>query len=111
MRENLSRSTLDYLENPEGWREFGTPFDVYMEERMLTHRLMRLAFEAGADWLVEVLEREREKSASQAAYALVLDREGQPSPDEAATGRGPSGPRPVFARSVTFGGCADYTDV
>jgi|GEM_PF-3018848 hypothetical protein len=41
---------------------------------------MDLAFEAGSDWLVLVLEREREKSASQAAYALVLDREvfGEP---------------------------------
>lgn len=81
VREDVSPSTLGYLENPEGWRSFGTPFDVYMEERMLTHRLMRLAFEAGADWLVVVLEREREKAASQAAYALVLDRKvfGKPA--------------------------------
>ncbi len=80
VRENVDRGTLDYLENPDGWRSFGTPFDVYMEERMLTHRLMRLAFEAGAEWLVEVLEREREKAASQAAYALVLDREVHGAP-------------------------------
>lgn len=79
-RENVDPSTLDYLGNPEGWRSFGTPFDVYMEERMLVHRLMRLAFEAGAEWLVELLEREREKAASQAAYALVLDREVHGAP-------------------------------
>jgi hypothetical protein len=36
-------------------------------------RHMRLAFEEGANWLVEVLEREREGVAAQAAYALALE--------------------------------------
>ena len=42
---------------------------------MLIHHLMRDAHQDGAPSLVEVLEGERERTAAQAAYALVhLDR-------------------------------------
>ena len=59
------------------------PYDVYLDARNLLHKLMRLAFEDGADWLVEVLEHEREGVAAQAAFALVLReraRAGTPVP-------------------------------
>ncbi len=36
---------------------------------MLTHKLMRLAFEGGAPWIVEELEKIRERDAAQFAYA------------------------------------------
>ena len=45
-----------------------------MRDRLILHRHMRLAFEEGADWLVEMLEEERESVAAQAAYALALER-------------------------------------
>ena len=50
------------------------PYEVYRDALMLLHRLMRLAFEAEADWLVETLEIKRESVAEQAAYALALER-------------------------------------
>ena len=51
------------------------PRDYFMGVRLLVCRFMRLAFEEEADWLVEMLEAERESVAAQAAYALALDRE------------------------------------
>ena len=54
-------------------RHYGPPFDAYQRDRRLTvPRHMRLAFEEGASWLVQVLGREREEVAAQAAYALAL---------------------------------------
>ena len=44
-------------------------------ERHLICRHMRLAFEESATWLVEILERQREEVAAQAAYALALGKE------------------------------------
>jgi len=49
------------------------PFDTFMSGRLLVCRHMRPAFEEGADWLVETLEREG--VAAQATYALALERE------------------------------------
>jgi hypothetical protein len=46
-----------------------------MHHRQIVCRHMRLAFEEGAHWLVEVLEREREGVATHTAYALALERE------------------------------------
>lgn len=49
----------------------GQPTEVYRDARRLTHKLMRLAYEEGADWLVEVLEyEERESASAQMAFAL-----------------------------------------
>jgi hypothetical protein len=62
--------TLAYAEEPD---DLEPPLDSPMGDRLLVSRLMHLAFEEGATWLVEVLERER--AAAQAAYALALDRE------------------------------------
>ncbi len=71
----VCNGTLAFQRDPDAWAGYGTPFDMHQEARMLLHRLMRLAFEADADWLVQVLEGEREAAAEQAAYALALDRE------------------------------------
>ncbi len=76
-RGRACAETLAYVEDPDGQGR-GThepPFDAYMRDRMLLHRHMRLAFEEGADWLVEMLEAEREQIAAQVAYALALGRE------------------------------------
>jgi hypothetical protein len=58
-------------------RPLAAPSSVrVMGVRLLVCRFMRLAFEEEeADWLVEMLEAERESVAAQAAYALALDRE------------------------------------
>lgn len=74
VESKVCMGTRRYLEDPDAFRNGLPPFDMHMESRMLIHRLMRLAFEADADWLVQVLEGERETSAAQAAYALALDR-------------------------------------
>lgn len=46
------------------------PSDCLLDTLMTMHKLLRLAFEDGESWLVEVLELERESVAAQAAYAL-----------------------------------------
>ncbi len=74
-RSRTCTETLAYAEDPGRYREpVDTPVDVYLSARILVHRLMRLAYEEDATWLVETLERERESVAEQAAYALALDR-------------------------------------
>lgn len=56
---------------------FGPPEDWYREPRLLLHKLMRLAYEGGPTAIVEMLEREREATAAQLAYALVdAERKG-----------------------------------
>ena len=47
------------------------PTEVYQDARRLLCNQMRVAYEEGADWLVEVLEYEREAAAAQLAFALV----------------------------------------
>ncbi len=75
-RSRTCTETLAYAEDPSHYREpVDTPVDVQLSARVLVHRLMRLAFEADATWLVETLEQKRESVAEQAAYALALDRE------------------------------------
>lgn len=76
-RERVSQEILAYVKDPgaNGWATHEPPYDAYMHDRLLLCRHMRLAFEEDADWLVEVLEGEREQVAAQAAYALALERE------------------------------------
>jgi hypothetical protein len=51
------------------------PEDCLLDTLMTMHKVLRLAFEDGESWLVEVLELERESVAAQAAYAM-RDRSG-----------------------------------
>ena len=84
---DLTRADVEsvaYARNPDrDDRRKLPPFDAFMMSRLLLCRHMRLAFEEDADWLVEVLEREREAVAAQASYALALDREAKlrPAPE------------------------------
>ena len=45
--------------------------DILLQRLNLLHRLTRIAHEAGAGDLVELLERERESTAAEAAVALA----------------------------------------
>ena len=71
-RGRTDAETLAYAEDHDpanrGINE--PPYEAFSADRMLVHRHMRLAFEAGATWLVELLETEREGVAAQVAYAL-----------------------------------------
>jgi len=51
-----------------------------MDVRMHLHRLMRLSWSVGQDWILEVLEEEREGASAQLAFALELraQQTGQP---------------------------------
>ena len=71
-RVRACRETLDVVEGLEG-RE--APYDAFAGDRLFVHRLMRLAYEDEASWMVEALEPHREKVAAQVAYALALERE------------------------------------
>jgi hypothetical protein len=76
-RGRTDTETLAYVQEPEpmGLRDHDPPYDSFLMDRMLVHRLMRLAFEEDASWLVEALEPEREQVSAQAAYALALQIE------------------------------------
>ena len=76
-RELADAETLGYVGDPEAAREDPRepPYEAFEYDRRLVCRHMRLAFEEGATWLVEVLEKLREETAAQAAYALALERE------------------------------------
>ncbi len=76
----LSRA---YPNPPEGVREMiaqwerderanrgPTPLDLLLDSYYTLCKLMRIAFEDGEDWLVEMLEHERQETAAQAAFAL-----------------------------------------
>jgi len=76
--ERVSADTLRYVfEDPHDpeVRDQKPPYDAWHHTRHMTHKLMRLAYEDGEDWLVGVLEPAREQAAAQAAFALVLERE------------------------------------
>ena len=75
-RERADAETLAYVEEADahGHGTHHPPYDTFMGARLLVCRLMRLAFEKDADWLVGALEVERENAARQAAYALALER-------------------------------------
>jgi hypothetical protein len=77
-RAFVEAETLMYVEDLKaGKREFGyaSPYDSHIMDAHLISRHMRLAFEDGATWLVEMLEPFREESAFQAAWALWLEEE------------------------------------
>lgn len=77
-REKIEAETPMYIEDlKEGRRDFGMapPLDVHLCDRTTVCRFMRLAFEERATWLVEILEKHREASAAQAAWALALYNE------------------------------------
>jgi len=70
----------------QGWNDppdIGTPYDTWRDTRTTIHMLMRLAFQQGEDWLVEILEHQREMNAAQTAFALahLRRRVESPGPD------------------------------
>ncbi len=75
----LSRA---YPNPPEGVREMiaqwerdcranrgPTPLDLLLDSLFTIHKLMRIAHEDGEDWLVEILEDQRQETAARAACA------------------------------------------
>jgi len=48
------------------------PVDIFMAARMHVHRLMRLSWSVGEDWLLEILEEERQAASAQLAFALEI---------------------------------------
>ena len=69
--------TLGYAWSIKEAYEGGPPEERYRGPRLLIHKLMRLAFEEGESYLVDLLERERESTAAQLAYALAdAERKG-----------------------------------
>jgi hypothetical protein len=72
IRERVSSETLHFdYSDPSGARGT-TPVELFMRHRELIHKLMRLAHEEGAGYLVETLEDHRESCAAQLAFALTL---------------------------------------
>ncbi len=47
-----------------------TPVDLLLDSYYTLCKLMRIAFEDGEDWLVEILEYQRQETAARAACAL-----------------------------------------
>ena len=74
-RERTCPETFEYVRDPEAPWSYPPPFDEYLRERHLVHKLMRLAYQEGSTTLVETLEPERERAAAQSAYAAALERE------------------------------------
>lgn len=75
-RTRVDAETLAYVEDPDanGRGTHEPPLETFLSAELLVCRLMRLAFEERAAWLVEALEVERESAARQAAYVLALER-------------------------------------
>ena len=48
------------------------PVDVLLDSLMTVRKLMRLADADGEDWLVEILEHERQELAARAAFACEI---------------------------------------
>jgi hypothetical protein len=59
----------------------GVPEDWCRHHRLLIHRLMRLAHEGGATYIVETLEKDREHVSQQLAYVMAdyEERVGSPA--------------------------------
>lgn len=88
--ERVCRETVgfDYRLGPDnmfGPRE--QPTDVYRDARHLLCKQLRLAYEESADWLVEVLEYEREAASAQLAFALEDYERKMGTPEERARWR------------------------
>ena len=47
-----------------------TPLDLLLDSLYTILKLMRLAHEDREDWLVEILEHQRQETAARAAYAI-----------------------------------------
>ena len=77
-RARADGGSIAYAEDPDEPRTHEPPSEAFRNARMLLHRLMRLAFENGADWLVESLEEDRQEVAAQCAYAIALEAEARP---------------------------------
>ena len=73
VRERVCAGTLEYVEDPDSWRDHSPPYDTHRSVRLLIHKVMRLAYGEGVGGLVESLEPDRESVAAQAAYALALE--------------------------------------
>ena len=76
--EKVRAGILRWEEDTDYAREF-SPEDHLLDTLATMHKLLRLAFEDGESWLVEVLEYERESVAAQAAYALRERAEARPA--------------------------------
>ena len=61
----LQRSAFD--ESPN----IGTSYDAWKRTRTTIHMLVRLAFQEGEDWLVEILEHARKMNSAQTAFAVA----------------------------------------
>lgn len=89
-RSRVDPETLGYVEGPpRGAGNAVPPSEVYRGERVTLARLMRLAFEGGAEGAVEALESLRALASEQCAYALALEAEAglrDGVPDEAGGG-------------------------
>jgi hypothetical protein len=80
-------------ENPHGPDD--EPTYIYDHARGLLCKLMRLAYQAGADWAVEVLELERESASAQLAFALEDYERKVGTPEERERRREEHERRPV----------------
>ena len=77
-REQVEPETFMYIEDRLAGKDtFHTspPYDTHRYEETIVCQHMRLASEQDATWLVEMLEKEREASAAQAAWTLALYNE------------------------------------
>lgn len=82
--ERVDEDTLvfDY----DGTDSEGTPIDWHYQDRMLLHKLMRLAHEErGPTWLIETLEEHRESISAQLAFALAHLEDWRSKRDEEAS--------------------------
>jgi hypothetical protein len=59
-------------------RDYAPPYDSLRDERHEIHGLMRHAYTSGLLYVVEALEKDRERVASQCAYMLALSRGEHP---------------------------------
>jgi hypothetical protein len=77
-RDRVEAETGMYVEERLAGRPrlgYAVPYDLHIMDAHLISRHMRLAFEDGATWMIEMLEPYREDSAFQAAWALWLEEE------------------------------------
>lgn len=76
VRDHVTTWERDEEQGEEPYR--GTVYDSLQDTLYSVHKVMRIAFEDGETWLVELLEYERESVAAQAAYALRERVENRP---------------------------------
>lgn len=73
----------------------GQPTGGFGDARRLLCKLMRIAYEDGSDWLVEILEHEREGASAQLAFALEDCERKVGTPEERERRREALGDRPA----------------